>query len=43
MQRVLIIERDVDFPDESGWRGELRRMRGIAERVAGEPSEVAVR
>lgn len=30
---TVFIERDQDFPDEAGWRGEVRRVREIAEQV----------
>jgi uncharacterized protein (UPF0276 family) len=31
---AVFIERDQEFPDEAGWRGEVRRVREIAEQVA---------
>ncbi|MBI5761274.1 MAG: DUF692 domain-containing protein [Planctomycetales bacterium] len=34
---AVFIERDQDFPDESGWRGEVRQTRRIAEEVEGVP------
>ena len=34
---AVFIERDQDFPDEAGWRGEVRQMRRIAEEVEGVP------
>ena len=30
---AVFIERDQDFPDETGWRSEVRRVREIAEQV----------
>ena len=30
---AVFIERDQNFPDESGWRSEVRRVREIAEQV----------
>jgi uncharacterized protein (UPF0276 family) len=32
---AVFIERDADFPTESGWRDEVREARAIAEEVAG--------
>lgn len=32
---AVFIERDQNFPDETGWRGEVRRVREIAEEVSG--------
>jgi uncharacterized protein (UPF0276 family) len=32
---AVFIERDADFPSESGWRDEVRAARAIAEEVAG--------
>ncbi|NUQ64266.1 MAG: DUF692 family protein [Pirellulales bacterium] len=32
---AVFIERDAEFPDDSGWRSELHRMRRIAEEVTG--------
>jgi hypothetical protein len=29
----VFVERDQDFPDEAGWRSEIRRVREIAEQV----------
>ena len=34
---AVFIERDQDFPDETGWRGEVRQTRRIAEEVEGVP------
>lgn len=34
---AVFIERDQDFPDEAGWRGDVRRTREIAEEVEGIP------
>lgn len=33
---AVFIERDQNFPDESGWRNEVRRAREVAEQVAAE-------
>lgn len=37
---AVFIERDQNFPDENGWREEVRRTRRIAEEVAGVPLTV---
>lgn len=37
---AVFIERDQEFPDEAGWRGEVRRVREIAEEVAGSAVKV---
>jgi uncharacterized protein (UPF0276 family) len=29
----VFVERDANFPDEAGWRGEIRKVRQIAEEV----------
>ncbi|MBI2824824.1 MAG: DUF692 family protein [Planctomycetia bacterium] len=34
---AVFIERDQDFPDEAGWRVEVRQARGIADAVEAEP------
>jgi uncharacterized protein (UPF0276 family) len=34
---AVFIERDQNFPDEAGWRGEVRRARRIAEEVGAQP------
>jgi uncharacterized protein (UPF0276 family) len=34
---AVFIERDQDFPDETGWRGEVRQTRRIAEEVESVP------
>lgn len=34
---AVFIERDQDFPDEAGWRAELRQARGIADAVEAQP------
>lgn len=33
---AVFIERDQDFPDEAGWRAELRRARRVAEEAEAE-------
>ena len=30
---AVFVERDQDFPDEAGWRSEIRRVREIAEQA----------
>jgi len=35
---AVFIERDQNFPDENGWRNEVRTVRRIAEEVAGVPA-----
>ena len=35
---AVFIERDQNFPDEQGWRDEVRHVRRIAEEVAGHQS-----
>jgi hypothetical protein len=34
---AVFIERDDDFPDEAGWRDEIRRSRRLAEEVERQP------
>jgi uncharacterized protein (UPF0276 family) len=38
---AVFIERDQNFPDENGWRAEVRQTRRIAEQVAAESAAVA--
>jgi uncharacterized protein len=35
---AVFVERDQNFPDENGWRDEIRTVRAIAEEVAGVPA-----
>jgi uncharacterized protein len=39
---AVFVERDQNFPDENGWREEIRRVRGIAEDVATDARRSAV-
>jgi len=40
---AVFIERDQNFPDETGWRSEVREVRRIAEEVCGQPAIQAKR